>query len=297
MSDLIQGLSEIFEAYDNPYRYRMTEDQRRMCRGLSAAIKESSIYEAARDITLYINEQKNIFENIPSDDIYLPVDARPPSETCVIYMPNSGRGFFVRKDPAGVFTIQDRETESREATPHPSVSVLMFGKDMVPKYCGFYLSSDREEQNKLHIPLEDIDNFDVKTVSINSLLTAGLFFSLINQPRFVVQEPNGSRPARRQMQRDYGISTDAWHTIKWNLNKPRVRVGESTGTGRHMPLHYTRGHWRKAQEHWEAVVQRVDGDYYKWIEGYWSGHPAYGIKKAIYAPRMGEKSHENLPTV
>jgi hypothetical protein len=296
MSELIQGISEIIETYKNPYRYKLTEDQRRLCLGMAGAIKEASIYEASRDITLYINEQKKIFETIPADDLYLPVDARPPATHCVVYMPNSERGFFMRRDAAGVFSVTDPKTGLYK-TQHPSVSVVMIGKNIVPKYCGFYLSSDKEEENKIHIPLEEVDNFDVKTISINSLLTIGLFFSLINQPRFVVQEPNGSRPARRQMQRSHGIPIESWHTIRWNLNKPRVQAGESTGTGRHMPLHYTRGHWRKAQEHWEGVVQRVDGDYYKWIEGYWSGHPAYGIKKAVYAPRIGEKNYETLPTV
>lgn len=86
---------------------------------------------------------------------------------------------------------------------------------------------------------------------------------------------------------------DAWHKIEWNINEPVKAKDDSDRGGWRMPLHYTRGHWRKAQDHWDDVVIRKDGKPYKWIEGFWSGHPAYGVKKSYHAPKLG-KNYENV---
>ena len=43
-----------------------------------------------------------------------------------------------------------------------------------------------------------------------------------------------------------------------------------------------------AEEGWKNTTLRKDGLWYQWIEGFWSGHPAFGIKKAYHAPKMGD---------
>lgn len=288
MTDIVNSIAAIIDAYENSYRYNLTEKQHAFCHDLSKAIRGAVFFEADREITLYLNSQKQHVGGVLISDLRLPVDAVPSAENCVVYMPNSDSGLFVTKAPAGFFNYKRHGGNESEPTQFPSVAVTHISRKKAPRFCGYYTLTDREDQNVLHTPAEDIDNLEVTSFCVNALLTAGFFFSLVNQPRFVVQEAGGSRQARRRVERSHGIPTSSWHTIKWNLNKPRVQAGERTGAGRHMPLHYTRGHWRVGQEHWEHIVLREDGKHYKWIEGYWSGHPAYGIKQAAYAPRLGE---------
>ncbi len=58
-----------------------------------------------------------------------------------------------------------------------------------------------------------------------------------------------------------------------------------------MPLHYNRGYPKKAKEHYkdtwfQATKEFPNGRWWQWIEGYWAGHPAYGIKKGYHAPTL-----------
>lgn len=123
------------------------------------------------------------------------------------------------------------------------------------------------------------------------IMMGAAMLALFNAPRITRCLPFGSRQMRRAMQRR-GLNPASWHRIEWDLTKPLVQKGEKQGAGWHMPLHYTRGHWRKAESTHDNVVLRDDNKYYKWIEGYWSGHPAYGIKRAVYAPRIWKKEKE-----
>ena len=108
---------------------------------------------------------------------------------------------------------------------------------------------------------------------------------MINNPRFIVSEAAGTRSQRKQMKREQNIPLEAWHKISWNVDETTVVVNEKDGGGWRMPLHYTRGHPRKAEPHHKNVMYK-DGKPYKWIEGFWSGHPAFGIKKGYHAPTL-----------
>jgi len=114
------------------------------------------------------------------------------------------------------------------------------------------------------------------------LVYVGGAFSLINQPRFVIQEAAGTRQQRKAAKRQQDIALEAWHRIRWNIDDS-VTLKNGEVRSFHMPYHYTRGHYRKAQPHWDNVEWVYDG-WHKWIESYWSGHPAYGIKRGYHAP-------------
>lgn len=116
---------------------------------------------------------------------------------------------------------------------------------------------------------------------------------VINNPRFVVQQPAGKRHERRQAHRGMGKAVDAWHKISWDINKPVVAKKPYDETFHKMPLHYTRGHWRRAKNTDPKSVLRPNAlnpehrkIWWTWIEGFWSGHPAFGIKKSYHAPKM-----------
>lgn len=108
-------------------------------------------------------------------------------------------------------------------------------------------------------------------------------FSLINNPRFVIQSPAGTRQQRKAARKGHGVPVEAWHKISWDIDEPvEPRDGDSRTFN--MPLHYTRGHWRRnAEEHWKDV-EFINGQWMQWRKGYWSGHPAFGIKKGYHAP-------------
>jgi hypothetical protein len=132
----------------------------------------------------------------------------------------------------------------------------------------------------------DVTSRSEKDAIFSELYMVVCLLSLINQPQFTKSSPAGTRQQRRHAERKHNIPSERWRRIEWDLVKPKVQAGERVGSGRHMPLHFTRGHWRKALEHYDDVVQRNDGNWYKWINGYWSGHPAYGIVKSIHAPKV-----------
>ena len=119
-----------------------------------------------------------------------------------------------------------------------------------------------------------------------ALLLIAYMLDLINTPAFVTKD-SLPRPARRRIDRISGTNaSDRVRVISWNLKKPKLEAGESVGSGRHMLLHYTRGHWRQCAAHLERAQLHDDGVHRMWIEGFWSGHPAYGIVRSIYAPKL-----------
>jgi len=119
----------------------------------------------------------------------------------------------------------------------------------------------------------------------NTILAIAGCFELINNPRFIVSEAAGTRSQRKQMKREQHIPLEVWHKITWNVNESTVVMNENDRGGWRMPLHYTRGHPRKAEPHHKNVMFK-NGKPYKWIEGFWSGHPAFGIKKGYHAPKV-----------
>lgn len=112
---------------------------------------------------------------------------------------------------------------------------------------------------------------------------------LIAEPRLTRRAPDGPRQARRAAQRRHGIPADAWTLVTWELGRP-VNVKNASETDDRRPLHYRRGHYRRALPHHEGAVLRrrfTDGRlvWVKWIEGYWAGHPAFGVRRSVHAPR------------
>ena len=170
------------------------------------------------------------------------------------------------------------------------IRVSNFSGYMPPLVLGGFTPGTAEA----HVNTEPPKSPDEETLSsdvrANLIVFAAACLALINTPRLIKLLPAGTRQSRRAMGRKTGSETAQWHRIEWDLTKPQIRAGERMGAGWHMPLHYTRGHWRQNDKAKVNAHVRADGKTYQWIEGYWSGHPAYGIKRAVYAPRIGEKA-------
>tara|TARA_R110002049_G_scaffold131895_1_gene290761 strand:- start:111 stop:665 length:555 start_codon:yes stop_codon:yes gene_type:complete len=110
---------------------------------------------------------------------------------------------------------------------------------------------------------------------------------LVNKPRFVIKKPFGTRQQRRGLNRGGGFAVDAWHKITWNVDKPVSAKDAYDASYHKLPLHFRRGHWRSSEEDQPKSIQRENGGWYTWIEGYWAGHPAFGFKKSYYSPKKG----------
>ena len=125
---------------------------------------------------------------------------------------------------------------------------------------------------------------------VGRVLTA---ISLIKNPRFVVRSPAGTRQQRRQMHRGFGKAVESWHCVSWSVFSPTVAKEPHDESFHKMPLHYCRGHWRKAKKDHPKSRQRQKAlnefhrhEWWTWIEGYWRGHPAFGFKKQYHRPRL-----------
>lgn len=136
-------------------------------------------------------------------------------------------------------------------------------------------------------------SYDIDIAVFNIVGQIAFSLSLINQPRIVKKSPAASRQVRRHMERGGAKAVDAWHMVTWDLSKSTVAKVTLDPSFHKVPLHWRRGHWRKAEEHYKGAVRRHDAirqserlAWWQWIEGVWVGHPAFGIKKSYHAPKL-----------
>lgn len=120
-----------------------------------------------------------------------------------------------------------------------------------------------------------------------------LMLRTINTSRITKKEPAGTRQQRKALQRGMGKAVDTWHRVTWNIDKPSKAKETYDKSYHKMPLHWNRGHWKRAKEHHPKSQQRPHAlntehrdMWWTWIDGYWAGHPAFGFKKQYHAPKL-----------
>jgi hypothetical protein len=229
-------------------------------------LKDASVFVISKEIAKASEEVGQIWLNNArsSPHINLPATARLPAEKVILHV--DGKDFLVccRKREEWVIVA---------ATPHGGVGWKNVGS-YIPGGEGRVDDSDYAETS-------------VTTKGSFIVLVAHLF-SLINTPTYTISRPL-VRQQKRAHARAFGQnSAERIRVVAWDITKPKLAAGESIGSGRHMPLHYTRGHWRKCEAHHNGAITHDDGVVRQWIEGFWSGHPAYGTIKSVYAPTLGE---------
>lgn len=128
--------------------------------------------------------------------------------------------------------------------------------------------------------------------------------SLVNEPRRVLTNPasglNWSRQHRKAVECATGKAALAYTVVSWELGAA-VRARITTGDDKTLkqPLHWCRGHWRRARQgmdraEWISPTQGAPAGWYIWVQDYWKGHPSLGIKLQMHAPRRaGEKSAQS----
>jgi len=286
MTGIIEGVEKIIKYYkvvsNNPSE---TSKNKLAAEQALYRLKNADYYEINEEVADYIiNLKQELIGAAPDGDFRVSVDARLPSKECFLYLPLTGHGYLL-----SWYDVGDLPEPIKIQSDHPVVTIVSMRDYHTPVFVGGYVLSNEEKNNRMLVnkAFEQFAEHSYTRVG-HTVVAMSLLVSLINQPRFVVRGEAGTRQMRRQMNRGHGIATNAWHKIQWNLTEPVVEKDKGERGGWHLPLHYTRGHWRRGQSHWDDIVIRRDGLPYKWIEGFWSGHPAYGFKKSYHAPNMGE---------
>ena len=275
MSGVVQVAQDLIEfysrmaAYDEQFGAFSFEQSTQLKAALNGLLT-ADYYEVDKGLFDFADSMKDQYNELKLDDIVLSEDCRPPSSDCFVFMPSQGMCFLTHTDQLMV-----------------QVTVITGDSENFPLSVGTY-SLERSKKNPFWFS-KGFATAQEQNLAMSTILQIAMIFEVINQPRFVVRDAAGSRQSRKHMHRKHGISTGAWHKIQWNLGEPAAAKEDSNKGGWRMPLHYTRGHWRKAQDHWDDIVVRKDGNPYKWIDGFWSGHPAYGVKKSYHAPKLGKK--------
>lgn len=289
MSNLEQIAENIFDACEEmSVNFDLTDIDRKNISMLKERLHSADYYEICPEVSKVLVELTNSEKNNPE---FTPsVDCKAPSNLCILSIPNE----------IGVSAV--------------IVSKALFGGiEHIDGYLVFYYFASDGKHNifnlgayfmepwnehgqhllvfKKHQSLmKEISKigYSFKDIALVNIVFACKYFELVNQPRLVKMKPALSRQSRRRMENKYNIPAASWKRVEWDLSKPRYEPQDGKRGGWNMPLHYTRGHWRRAKEHWDNVVRRKDGECYKWIDGFWSGHPAFGIIRSVHAPKIGD---------
>lgn len=207
-------------------------------------------------------------------DLRLEADCRLPSKVCAFWSRSTMVSFESVEGEFPFMYLAAVDDQNR-------VGVIHVSPYFAPRLQGIY------EVEKVG-PLTMFDDGYPADLEANAghTLTVAAICTIINQPSFTLRTPAGSRQERRAATRAGGYAVDAWHRITWNIGEAVKAKLTRDEPVRCMPLHYTRGHWRRATERHKNSTLRKDGGWYQWIDGYWSGHPAFGISKSYHAPKL-----------
>lgn len=289
MSNLAKIAENIFivcEKMSNDFG--LPEAERENIIALRDQLPLADFYEVNKEIHSTIHE---ICSSEPSGPEFIPsVDSKPPSRLCVV----------AANWPTMLGATLIMEQKFKHFEHLESYLVFQYfefnGQHIIFSVGGYFTKPWNEDGEHLFVIKEGHhlrDKIREMGVSDSKMAEGAIsftckYFELINQPRLVKMQPAISRQSRRRMEKKYNIPATSWKRVEWDLSKPRYEPQDGKRGGWNMPLHYTRGHWRRAKEHWDKVVRRKDGECYKWIDGFWSGHPAFGIVRSVHAPKIGD---------
>lgn len=216
-------------------------------------------------------------------DCHIPTDAKRHSQAMVFALPD-----IDEKGSFHIFALDEPETEP--AGSPVSIVMRWVGSEM--KTIGQFTAGGNSfiDHSLKGLPAEESD------VIAHTIATCAFVLSIINQPGLVRRERLLPRQQHRAAARGGAKAVDAWHRVTWSIGaETRAKISRDPDF-HNVPLHWRRGHWRRAEEHYKGAVQRLDalapGDrklWWQWIEGQWVGHPAFGVKRSVHAPRLSRE--------
>jgi len=146
-------------------------------------------------------------------------------------------------------------------------------------------ADDIEHADKKQLDKKNVDRFKEELQILHFALAAVIY--MIKRPNFVTQTTvSNSGGVRKRLEKKKGIPRDRWSRIQWNVGQNVQReVRKTMGEEHCTALHRVRGFYRKAESHYNNVT-KIEGKWFQWIEPFWRGHPAFGIIKSTYAPKI-----------
>ena len=146
-------------------------------------------------------------------------------------------------------------------------------------------ADDIEHADKKQLDKKNVDGFQEELQILHFALAAVIY--MIKRPNFVTQTTvSNSGGVRKRLEKKKGIPRDRWSRIQWNVGQNVQReVRKTMGEEHCTALHRVRGFYRKAESHYNNVT-KIEGKWFQWIEPFWRGHPAFGIIKSTYAPKI-----------
>jgi len=282
MTDMINFMQRMIHSYNNDHTQILDTTKEPSAHQLADAIKDTGHFFDCSD--LYEYAVSEVSQHYPEVDTPPSVDARMPGNIVCLYYNNEMKTPIEGKDPSD-WPVKRTEgcavLVSGEKPEHWSCFTLTNPDDHYPHPCGGIVDNEfrvYESYSNLSADKKKIDNFQLRL--------AATILSLINSPRYVKTEPlNISRQIKRAMQRGMGFAVNAWHRISWDIDKP-VTAKEPFDRNYHkQALHFRRGHWKSAEPKHPKSIRRKDRKWYTWIEGYFAGHPSFGIKLTYYQPK------------
>jgi|TARA_R110002126_G_scaffold164447_4_gene312334 hypothetical protein len=173
----------------------------------------------------------------------------------------------------------------------------VFGFDSTGISCLGVIDLENKKMDCSYV-VEHTSNPKALEISLNILLklvTKYLISTsiILTNQEITTKSAAGIRQQKKAAAKRHKINPDRWSKICWNVQEPTQQFDKNSDQIIRHPLHFTRGHWRKALESHPKSIQRPSAIneknrllWWTWIDGYWSGHPAYGFKKSVYQPEI-----------
>jgi len=146
---------------------------------------------------------------------------------------------------------------------------------------GIFIPMSLEDEPKKQLDENTIKGFQELHFALASVIY------MMKKPNFATQAiVSNSGGVRKRLEKKKGIPKERWSRIQWNVGQNVQReVRETMGEEHCTALHRVRGFYRKAESHYNNVT-KIEGKWFQWIEPFWRGHPAFGIIKSTYAPKI-----------
>lgn len=241
------------------------------------------------DVTEIDSFAFDLAQDFISKDVRLPQDLKIPSDCCAFirsHLPDSVL-YLNRIDQTSQYVISC----VNDTSYYVIGTIDNETKQINPEFRHSVAARDKTTYTK--IDLESIYDYDLKFIGV-----VCAYILIITNNEIVNAEPYGMRKLRLAAKRVMKIKEFSVGKIRWNT-KYKLSFSKKNGEPQyHLPLHWRRGYWRRAEENHpksemrpHALNQEDRKKWWTWVDGYWAGHPAFGFKKSIYQPYVGDSEN------
>lgn len=222
--------------------------------------------------------------NIPSG-IHL------PSENLAFFMDQMPWVIFLLKNQNNLheFYIFDRERENHKK----QLSMRGYFNFKESKYHARQLMGFRDGNEIVNEEYPE----QKTTIDLADKFVIAMIATITNQ-NITTHQSIVNRSEKRKLKSKYQVKNVRFGQISWNILGNSLSSKNNNDPQYNLPLHWRRGYWRRAEENHpksemrpHALNQDDREKWWTWIDGYWAGHPAFGFKKSIYQPYVGDSKN------